>query len=91
MEYLEESAVTTLFSTLKDKNHEKTVSDYEIRYPTHVNDVAQVLVGLAEKCDSSVSSSVLHFLINLSTLSLYPCGTFRMRSRASTIGVGRRP
>ncbi|CAG0897039.1 unnamed protein product [Darwinula stevensoni] len=53
VEHLEESAVTTLFSTLKDKNHEKTVSDYEIRYPTHINDIAHILVGLAEKCDSS--------------------------------------
>lgn len=47
VEYLNESAVTCLFNLLLDKKT-TTVSDYEIRYPSHVNDIASLCLQLIE-------------------------------------------
>ena len=49
VEQLGESAVTTLFTAVMDTSKSSKHSDYERRYPTHVTDVAQVCVQLAEK------------------------------------------
>lgn len=49
VETLGESAVTTLFSDVLDSSKPRKLSDYERRYPTHVVDVANICVRLAEK------------------------------------------
>lgn len=49
LEYLGESAVTTLFSLVRDPTKPVKVSDYEQRYPTHVTNCAQVCLGMVEK------------------------------------------
>lgn len=49
LEYLGESAVTTLFSSVLDPSKPAKMSDYEQRYPTHVANCAQVCLGLAER------------------------------------------
>lgn len=49
LESLGESAVTTLFSLVRDPTKPAKVSDYEQRYPTHVINCAQVCLGLAEQ------------------------------------------
>ena len=42
VEYLGESAVTVLLQALKDKSKEGQISDYEVRRPAHVLDIAKV-------------------------------------------------
>lgn len=49
VEDLSESSVTSVFSVLLNSDKSGKVSDYERRYPTHVNDCAAVCVGLAEE------------------------------------------
>lgn len=49
VEKLDESAVTVLFSKVKDTTAPCVMSDYERRYPTHCDDIAVVLRQLAEK------------------------------------------
>ena len=49
VEQLGESSLTTLFTAVMDTSKPSKHSDYERRYPTHVTDVAQVCVKLAEK------------------------------------------
>ena len=44
VEYLGESAVTTLLQTITNK-----VSDYKIRRPAHVDDIAKIVVQLLAK------------------------------------------
>ena len=53
VEYLGESAVTTLFSAVMDSKNTTKMSNHEQRYPTHVTNCAQVCLGLAEKQVSS--------------------------------------
>ena len=48
VEYLGESAVTTLLKTITDKKPAK-VSDYEIRRPAYVDDIAKIVVQLLAK------------------------------------------
>lgn len=57
VEYLGESAVTTLFSAVKDSTKETSVSDYQRRYPTHVADVAYVCSQLAKRHVEAVPGS----------------------------------
>jgi len=47
VEYLGESAVTCLVELLFKKDP-KSISDYEIRYPSHVNDIAAICCNLLE-------------------------------------------
>jgi len=47
VEYLGESAVTVLLELLF-KSEKKSLSDYEIRYPSHVDDIASVCCSLLE-------------------------------------------
>ena len=47
VEYLGESAVTCLVELLFKKDP-KSISDYEIRYPSHVNDIAGICCSLLE-------------------------------------------
>ena len=63
LEYLGESAVTTLFSAVLDPTKPAKMSDYEQRYPTHVTNCAQVCLGLAEKHLQSEGSAsgIWHF------------------------------
>ncbi len=62
VEYLGESAVTTLFSSVMDSKKSVKMSDYEQRYPTHVINCAQVCVGLAkEHVRSNSASGIWHF------------------------------
>lgn len=46
MTYIGESAVTVLLQLFFDSNENKVVSDSEIRYPSHVNDIASICVEL---------------------------------------------
>ncbi|XP_022100350.1 methionine adenosyltransferase 2 subunit beta-like [Acanthaster planci] len=48
VEYLEESAVTVLFKALLDSSKEATMCAYQLRYPTHVQDVALVCRQLGD-------------------------------------------
>lgn len=48
VEYLEESAVTVLAKAITDKKPVK-VDDWQVRYPTHVDDVARVCRQLSER------------------------------------------
>ena len=47
VEYLGESAVTVLLELLF-KTEKKPLSDYEIRFPSHVDDIASVCLSLLE-------------------------------------------
>lgn len=47
VEYLDESAITTLFKKLTDSTSEVEMSDYEIRRPSHVKDIANIVHQLA--------------------------------------------
>ncbi|XP_076071391.1 methionine adenosyltransferase 2 subunit beta-like isoform X2 [Mytilus galloprovincialis] len=49
IEYLDESAVTTLFQKVTDSSKPCPMSDYERRFPTHCDDIAYVIRQLAEK------------------------------------------
>ena len=50
VEYLGESAVTTLLQTITDKEKKAAkVSDYEIRRPAHVDDIAKIVAQLLAK------------------------------------------
>lgn len=67
IEYLGESAVTTLFSGVMDPKKSIKICDYQQRYPTHVTNCGQVCVGLAELHLSSATgttspaSGIWHF------------------------------
>lgn len=49
VEYLKESAVTVLFEALKQTDKPAKIDDYQIRYPTLVDDVGAVCRFIAEK------------------------------------------
>ncbi|XP_076467753.1 methionine adenosyltransferase 2 subunit beta-like [Babylonia areolata] len=49
VERVDESAVTVLFSKVKNVDETCIMSDYERRYPTHCKDIASVLKQLADK------------------------------------------
>ncbi|XP_068718927.1 methionine adenosyltransferase 2 subunit beta-like [Montipora capricornis] len=49
VEYLKESAVTVLLEALKQTDKPTKMDDYQIRYPTLVDDVAKVCRFIAEK------------------------------------------
>lgn len=49
VEYLKESAVTVLFDAVKQTDKPAVIDDYQIRYPTLVDDVAAVCKFIAEK------------------------------------------
>lgn len=49
VETVEESAVTTLITSVLNSSQPTRLSDYEIRYPTHVDDVARVCELLASR------------------------------------------
>ncbi|XP_071127491.1 methionine adenosyltransferase 2 subunit beta-like isoform X1 [Mytilus edulis] len=49
IEYLDESAVTTLFQKVTDSSKPCPMSDYERRFPTHCDDIAYVIRQLADK------------------------------------------
>lgn len=67
IEYLGESAVTTLFSGVKDSTKSVKMCDHQQRYPTHVTNCGQVCVGLAElhlasgTDTASPASGIWHF------------------------------
>ena len=54
VESLEESAITILFKFLKEKNTIVSVSDYEIRRPSHVDDIAAIILGLIRTSKKNV-------------------------------------
>ena len=47
VKYLAESSVTVLLELLL-KSEKKSLSDYEVRFPSHVDDIASVCFSLAE-------------------------------------------
>merc|ERR1711962_107951 len=47
VEYLDESAITTLFPKLKNSSVSCEMSDYEIRRPSHVKDIASIVYYLS--------------------------------------------
>lgn len=49
VDYLQESVVTGLLANLLNTEKTSEISDYEIRYPTHVDDVAEVCFRLIAK------------------------------------------
>eukprot|EP00058_Branchiostoma_floridae_P025888 XP_002611378.1 hypothetical protein BRAFLDRAFT_73226 [Branchiostoma floridae] len=49
VEAIDESAVTVLFGAVQNTEKTAKMSDYERRYPTHVDDIAAVCRQLAEK------------------------------------------
>lgn len=59
VEYLDESAITTLFKKLLDPSQKAAeMSDYEIRRPSHVTDIASVVHDLILRCVSARTSQV---------------------------------
>ncbi|XP_071791072.1 methionine adenosyltransferase 2 subunit beta-like [Asterias amurensis] len=48
VEYLEESAITVLFKVLLDTSQPAAICDYQLRYPTHVQDIAAVCRQMAD-------------------------------------------
>ncbi|KAL8576443.1 hypothetical protein ACOMHN_049010 [Nucella lapillus] len=62
VERIDESAVSVLFSKVKDVDHTCVMSHYERRYPTHCHDIAVVLKQLADrKIQGSDISGVYHW------------------------------
>lgn len=61
-EYDAESAVSVLLQLFKDPTKKARVSDYEIRYPSHTQDIASIVVQLSERrlLDSGVAG-VFHW------------------------------
>lgn len=69
VENLEESAVTYLFIGLKKSQHNNElfkVSSYELRNPSSVSDIANIVLSLLKKKIESVSS--FFFYINILVL-----------------------
>lgn len=65
VENLEESAVTCLFIELKkcqDNNEVFKVSNYELRNPSHVNDIAHIVFHLIKTKITSVSYSIFSYV-----------------------------
>merc|ERR1712136_587898 len=61
VEYLGESAVTVLLELLF-KTEKKPLSDYEIRFPSHVDDIASVCLSLLElKLTNSSIGGIYHW------------------------------
>ena len=58
MEYLDESAITTLLKKLLDPSQKAEMLDYEIRRPSHVTDIASVVHDLILRCVSASTSQV---------------------------------
>lgn len=55
VESLKESAVTVLFDALKQTDKPAKMDDYQIRFPTLVDDVAAVCSFIADKCINDFS------------------------------------
>jgi len=58
IEFLSESAVTTLFSNVASSDVTCKVDNVQLRYPTHCDDVAVVIRQLIDRC-SQVSCFIL--------------------------------
>ena len=83
VEYLGESAVTTLLQTITDKDKKPAkVSDYEVRRPAHVDDIAKIVAQLLAK-----SPLTLPRLTN-STDCLENAGPIPHLRRSSQCGYG---
>ena len=48
VEFVDESAVTTLFKKVKDTTSDTAQDDLQLRFPTHVADVAVIIRQLLE-------------------------------------------
>ena len=49
LEYLDESAVTTLFKAVKNTEQDCKMNDLQRRFPTHTEDVAKVTKEIVQK------------------------------------------
>eukprot|EP01135_Chromosphaera_perkinsii_P003985 Nk52_evm28s265 gene=Nk52_evmTU28s265 len=102
VETLEECAISQILGQLL-RNEPCTVSDYEIRYPTHVRDVAKVckfLVSMYSSADRTTLPSIVHFSANekltkygmmkvMAKVFKRPIGHIRGDSEAPTSGAAR--
>ncbi|CAN8006216.1 unnamed protein product [Ixodes hexagonus] len=83
-EYDAESAVSVLLQLLRDPTKKAKVSDYEIRYPSHTQDIAAIVVQLSERrlLDNGVAG-VYHWC------GLEPLTKFQMvRTMAEVLSLG---
>ncbi|XP_077984035.1 methionine adenosyltransferase 2 subunit beta-like [Glandiceps talaboti] len=65
LESLDESAVTTLFKSVLDSSKAAPMNDVQIRYPTHVKDIAVVIRNLAEeRLEDSSIKGIFHWSAN---------------------------
>lgn len=58
VEYLDESAITTLFKKLVVPDKVAEMSDYEIRRPSHVSDIASIVHDLISRCSNASGVSL---------------------------------
>ncbi|XP_037567720.1 methionine adenosyltransferase 2 subunit beta [Dermacentor silvarum] len=70
-EYVAESAVSVLCQLLNDRTKHVKVSDYEIRYPSHTEDIAFIVVQLAERRLKDRSVSGVYQWCGLEPLTKY--------------------
>jgi len=57
VERLDESSVSALFSLVRDRKP-VTVDDWQVRYPTHVADVAATFAALVRKAHTEVRMQI---------------------------------
>lgn len=70
-EYATESAVSVLCQLLNDRSKHVKASDYEIRYPSHTEDIAFIVVQLAERRLQDQSVSGVYQWCGLEPLTKY--------------------
>ncbi|KXJ12217.1 Methionine adenosyltransferase 2 subunit beta [Exaiptasia diaphana] len=62
VEYLGESAVSVLLTAIQDTKKKTTVDDYQLRFPTLVDDVANVVLFMAKrKSELETFSGIFHW------------------------------
>lgn len=70
-EYASESAVSVLCQLLNDRSKHVKASDFEIRYPSHTEDIAYIVVQLAERRLQERSVSGVYQWCGLEPLTKY--------------------
>ncbi|XP_054929584.1 methionine adenosyltransferase 2 subunit beta-like isoform X2 [Dermacentor andersoni] len=70
-EYVAESSVSVLCELLNDRSKHVKASDYEIRYPSHTEDIAFIVVQLAERGRKDRSVSGVYQWCGLEPLTKY--------------------
>ena len=80
LEYLDESAVTTIFHAVQNTTKDCKINDVQRRFPTHTEDVAEVLKDIVQRRLQVLNPEELHHLHKQTPFSRRPIALAPSRS-----------